>query len=194
MSDMKWQLNHSYRLVYVREFLDSSPYNSRIYEVIKDNVFEVTAMTDSGNPAEILVSGRPFTMEDFGMYYIFYNGEIDYFYHVEDVVSTTQTATVIPLTQVNHFIAEWLGKLAYIVQTDPTVGSCLDVNLRAETIIDTDHGSIIGNHKVVDFVDTRYTELKVKEDTKRKSELEEKRLKVLDELSKIDQELDLYNT
>lgn len=194
MSDVKWELNQSYRLVYVKEFLDSDPSNGEIYEVIKDNVFEVTATNDFGHPTEILVSGCPFTIEEFGLLYIFETRDIDYFYLVEDVVSTTtQTANVMPNTQVNHFIAEWLEKLAAVYCGCMDVG-CIDFRSDNVPLITTDFGDIVGALQVVDFVNTRYTELKAKEDAKRKSELEEKRLKVLDELSKIDQELGLYNT
>lgn len=105
---------------------------------------------------------------------------------------TTQASNVMPMMSINHFVAMWLEKLGYVIATEPTVAG-LDVNLKTkEVFICTDFGDITGVKEVVDYINTNYEMLKISENTKRKAELEAKRLKVLQELSEIDQELGRY--
>ena len=90
-------------------------------------------------------------------------------------------------------VHEWLMKLGYVISTNDTI-SGLEVNLKTkEMFICTDFGDITGITQVIDYVNHNYA-VKIKQEVdKRKQELEDKRLKVLAELSEIDQELGLYN-
>lgn len=87
-------------------------------------------------------------------------------------------------------ISEWLHKYATVFE------SCCDVGrIHSEyytPILSTDICDIKGTKEVVDFINMRYDQLKQAESNKRKQELEDKRLKVLAELSEIDQELKRY--
>ena len=89
-------------------------------------------------------------------------------------------------------VAEFLMKLGYVVASDNTIAG-LDVNLKTkEVFICTDFGDITGITQVIDYVNHNYA-VKIKQEAdKRKQELEDKRLKVLAELSEIDQELGRY--
>lgn len=89
-------------------------------------------------------------------------------------------------------VHEWLMKLGYVIASDNTVAG-LDINLQTkEVFICTDFGDIKGISEVVKYINTNYEILKISENTKRKQELEDKRTKVLAELSEIDQELQRY--
>lgn len=60
---------------------------------------------------------------------------------------------------VSSAIVEWLDKLAYVIVTDTSVGSELDINLRGQSVLSTHHGDIIGNQNVVEFINNRYSQL-----------------------------------
>ena len=89
-------------------------------------------------------------------------------------------------------VHEFLMKLEYVIASDNTVAG-LDINLQTkEVFVCTDFGDIKGISEVVKYINTNYEILKISENTKRKQGLEDKRLKVLAELSEIDQELGRY--
>lgn len=66
-----------------------------------------------------------------------------------------------PQQQVDNTAAvvEWLDKLAYVIETDTSVCSRLEINLRNQAILPTDHGDIIGNQNVAEFINNRYSQL-----------------------------------
>lgn len=88
-------------------------------------------------------------------------------------------------------IGDWLHKYATVYMGCYEVGG-IDFAVDKTPVICTDMGDIKGTKEVVDFINMRYNQLKQAESNKRKQELEDKRLKVLAELSEIDQELGRY--
>lgn len=56
-------------------------------------------------------------------------------------------------------IVEWLDKLAYVIKTDKTVGTKLEINLRNQVVLFTDYGYIDGNQSVAEFINNRYSQL-----------------------------------
>lgn len=98
-----------------------------------------------------------------------------------------------PVLDQNHIIIEWLDKYGTVYNKCPDVGGIdLDVGGGNNHTLTTDHGDIRGMEDIVLFINMRYASLKTTQDAKRKQELEDKRLKVLAELSEIDQELGRY--
>lgn len=64
-----------------------------------------------------------------------------------------------PKLEQQRVVVEWLDKLAYVIETDTTVGSLLDINLRGQAVLSTDHGDVFGNQNVVEFINNRYSQL-----------------------------------
>lgn len=88
-------------------------------------------------------------------------------------------------------IGDWLHRYATVYRDCYEVGG---IEFTADTtpLIVTDICDIRGTKEVIEFINMRYDQLKQAESNKRKQELEDKRLKVLAELSEIDQELGRY--
>lgn len=101
-------------------------------------------------------------------------------YEAEDVVSPEQ------------HIKGFLNKLKYVLLNDNTVGSLLEA-MGKDLHIETDVSTIYGIDDIYTYINASYDQLTSQVAQKRKLELEAKRLKVLDELSAIDQELGGYD-
>lgn len=189
MTQCKWEEGKSYRLVDREGFADISNSNENIALLLGDSVFQVTRVSTAGR----VLSIKDYHPDQANVDYWFYDHDLQYFELVEESgesteVFTTQTANVMPI---NYHIAEWLEKWSVVYNKCPDVGG-FDFDFNDNLMITTDFGDIRGAAAIVDFVNTRYTKLKSEEADKRKAELEAKRLKVLQELSEIDQELGRY--
>lgn len=64
-----------------------------------------------------------------------------------------------PVLEQQRIVVDWLDKLAYIIQTDTTVGAELNINHLNQAVLFTGHGDIKGNQNVVEFINNRYSQL-----------------------------------
>lgn len=87
-------------------------------------------------------------------------------------------------------IKEFLNKLEYVLWNDSTVFNALQCRTD-ELTLDSDVSTICGIDDIYTYINASYDQLTSQAAQKRKHELEVKRLKVLDELSAIDQELEV---
>lgn len=85
-------------------------------------------------------------------------------------------------------IKEFLQKLEYVLWNDSTVFNALQCRTD-ELTLDSDVSTIYGVDDIYTYINSSYDQLTSQAAQKRKHELEAKRLKVLDELSAIDEEL-----
>lgn len=77
---------------------------------------------------------------------------------------TNQVASLCPVyadpkLEQQRIVVEWLDKLAYIIQTDTTVGAELNISHLKQAVLFTDHGDVKGNQNVVEFINNRYSQL-----------------------------------
>lgn len=195
MSDMQWQVGKSYRLV------DAEGFNRQVQGYLLGDNVKISSLLGA-NPFTVcgVNGGKVLSIEEYErgeleILHWFDPEEIKYFELIEDVDKSQpkhQTECLVYTNQTVDTVHEWIMKLGYVISTNDTI-SGLEVNLQTkEMFICTDFGDITGITQVIDYVNHNYA-VKIKQEAdKRKQELEDKRLKVLAELSEIDQELGRY--
>lgn len=94
-----------------------------------------------------------------------------------------------PVLDNNTIITEWLNKFQWVFDNDSTITGVDFLKM----IIETDHGDVCGPEDIAKFVNRRYNQLKSERKAKEKKDLEDKRQKLMAELSEIDQQLGLYD-
>lgn len=180
-----WQLNKSYRLVDVNGFVKRLPNNHKIFDKIHENTFKVTKLDYEGFVLEIELVDKILSCSELGLLILFNRSE----YNMFEEVTTETEFNRIPVY--SNPVAEWLVKLNFILQNDKLVYGIHHDKVFNKLYIATEFGDIHGTiPEIVEFVENKHTDLlKYKE---AKEELVQKRLELLDELSKIDQELNRY--
>lgn len=187
---MSWEIGKSYRLVDVDGFIQRISSNEVIYNKIHENIFKVTALDSSRWVTEIEKSGKKFNCNELNWVALLTINERIFFEEVSDTTSDNVT----PIAPVyDNPVAEWLEKLNFVLQHDPFVQGIFWNSIINKVYIATEFGDINGTPpEIVKFIENKHEDLFKAIQAESKKELTQKRLQLLEELSKIDQELNRY--
>lgn len=184
---MSWEIGKSYRLVDVDGFVQRISSNEAIYNKIHENIFKVTALDSSGWVTEIEKNGKKFNCNELNWVALLTVNERIFF---EEVTTKTEF-TGVPVY--DNPVAEWLEKLNFVLQNDPFVQGIFWNSIINKVYIATEFGDINGTPpEIVQFIENKHEDLFKAIQAESKKELTQKRLQLLEELSKIDQELNRY--
>lgn len=182
-----WQLNKSYRLVDVDGFVKRVPNNHKIFDKIHENTFKVTKLNYDGFVLEIELVDKILSCNELGLLMLFNRSE----YNMFEEVTTETEFNRIPVY--SNPVAEWLEKLNFVLQHDPFVQGLFWNSIINKVYIATEFGDINGTPpEIVQFIENKHEDLFKAIQAESKKELTQKRLQLLEELSKIDQELNRY--
>lgn len=107
---------------------------------------------------------------------------------VERPTSMIKQSTFTNCTVSKDPVVEWLDKYQQVVSTNYHIGK---INTSDYGVcLTTDHGDILGSNQIVDFINNRYDLLQKEAKSNKQKELAEKKVKLLEELSAIDKELE----
>lgn len=153
MSERKWKVGGKYRLVDVEGFINCGATNKGIADKIGTGGFTVESLGDFGIGVKTLVE---FPLGCLEWTYWFNPAEIKFFEEI--TAESSKQDNPAPKSE-QDIVIDWLDKFTYVVETDSTVGSMLDINLRGQPLLETDHGNIIGSVSLAEFINNRYSQL-----------------------------------
>lgn len=184
---MSWEIGKYYRLVDVDMFVKGTPNNTKIFDKIHKNTFKVTRLDYDGCVLEIELVDKILSCSELCLVILFNRRE----YKMFEEVTTKTEFTGVPVY--SNPIANWLEKLNFVLQHDPFVQGLFRNPVKNELYIPTEFGDITGTPpEIVKFIENKHEDLFKAMQAESKKELTQKRLQLLEELSKIDQELNRY--
>lgn len=176
----KWQVGTTYRLKHDRDFVSENTYaNSKILKKIGLNDFTIVEINEQGRVTLIKTANGLIRSIDLDLLYFFRDSELQYF---EIVLPNTQNN--IPQFS-NGIIVDWLDKLAYVSYNTCDIQS-FDYGTLQMELFGGEY--ITGAENIVKYIKDEYNRLQSL--NTQKKELQDKRKSLLDELTKLDKQLE----